>query len=144
VEGSLVDARAVAAGEIVGLTATIQGGERRYGEAYHVTFPATRDLDLWVAAVVEAWSEAQASRAALAEELPDWMRPSKERMRGELIAVVSGRLRCGRPVPPLGLRPATVLAERVRVPGLDAAVLCRAEELWRRARQRRARSKDGR
>ena len=77
VEGSLRDARAVQADGVEGLTATIQGRGRRYGEVYHVTFPPTRDLDLWVAAVSEAWIEAQAQRAGLAQELPDWMRPSQ-------------------------------------------------------------------
>lgn len=137
VEGSLRDAQPVRVGEVEGLTATIQGDGRRYGEVYHVTFPPTRDLDLWVAAVMEAWSEAQAARRGLANELPDWMRPTEARLRGELRAVVNGRLRCGKPIPPTGVRPATVLAERVRFPGLDPAVLCRAEALWHIARRAR-------
>ena len=126
---------------VEGLTATLQGRGRRYGEVYHVTFPPTRDLDLWVAAVSEAWMEAQAQRAGLAQELPEWMRPSQQRLRGELIAQVSGHLRCGKPIPPTGVRPATVLAERVRFPGLDPGVLWRAQERWRLAREARARKR---
>lgn len=122
---------------VAGLTATVEGSRARFGEAYHVTFPATRDLDLWVAAVTQAWGEAQAHRTGLIGELPEWMRPRGGRA-GELRVIVWGALRCGKPIPPSGVRPATVLAERTQFPGLDAEVLCRAQELWRTARTARA------
>jgi hypothetical protein len=65
------------------------------------------------------------------------MRPRQT--RGELVVQVWGRLRCGKPIPPTGVRPATVLVERAKFPRVDAAVLCRAEELWQRARRDRER-----
>jgi hypothetical protein len=137
-QGHRAAAQATADVRIVeGLTATVQGESGRYGEVCHVTFPPTRNLDLWVAAVNQAWAEAQTQRAELVAELPDWMRPAKPRAAGELRVTVWGRLRCGKPIPPTGIRPATVLAERVAFPGLDRRVLARAEELWRRARAAR-------
>lgn len=141
IEGVLRDARPVRADlgngcEVEGLTATVAAVDGGYGEAYHVTFPPRRDLDLWVGAVAKAWAEELARRETLAGQLPDWMRPRQG--RGELRVLVWGRLRCGKPIPPTGVRPATVLADGARFPGLDAAVVCRAEELWRRARDARA------
>lgn len=141
VEGVLQDAKPVHTGEVEGLVGTVVGDRARYGDAYHVTFPPTRNLDLWVAAVLQAWRDAQGARDALARELPAWMRPSEERINPGLAAVICGQLRCGKPIPPTGVRPATVLAERVQFPGLDASVLCRAEELWRRACEIRRQAK---
>jgi hypothetical protein len=146
VEGCLRECRPVREtvdGRVVeGLTATVQGSRARYGEAYHVTFPATRDLDLWVTAVAQAWAEARAQRTELIGELPDWMRP-RGSQAGELRVIVWGQLRCGKPIPPSGVRPATVLAERTQFPGLGAEVVCRAEALWRAARAARARKEIG-
>jgi hypothetical protein len=142
VEGVLRDTRPVRADlgdgrEVEGLTATVAVEGGAYGEQYHVTFPPRHDLDLWVGAVVAAWAEELARRAALAGELPEWMRPRQT--RGELVVQVWGRLRCGKPIPPTGVRPATVLVERAKFPRVDAAVLCRAAELWQRARRDRER-----
>jgi hypothetical protein len=142
VEGALRDCRPVRGTlngcAVEGLTATVQGSQARYGEAYHVTFSAKRDLDLWVSAVAQAWAEAQAQRKELAGELPEWMRP-RGAGAGELRVIVWGELRCGKPIPPNGVRPATVLVERTKFPGLDAEMLSRAEELWREARAARVR-----
>ncbi len=108
-----------------GLTATAQGDRGRYGDAWFVTFPATRHLDLWVRAVAQATAEA-ADRAD-PHDAP------------ELRVELWGELRSGPPITPAGARLATVLVARVRFPTLDAATLARAGTLCRAALRQRAR-----
>lgn len=139
VEGWLTECQLVRAETqgrpVEGLTATVRDTDAAYGASYHVTFPPTAHLDLWVTAVAQAWAEAQTARATLVRELPDWMRPT--RAAPQLRVIVWGQLRCGRPLAPTGVRPATILAAHVHFPGLDAATITRARQLWARARQHR-------